>query len=340
MTRLTDDEIVTLYASILAPEAIKQYDQSAGWLDRYDGGLADPIKGRQYIRAVRHKLGPFAKGLEKKSVLDIGCGFGFTCTTIAALGAQSVHGIDNFQPMVDTFKAYARTLPIKDRLHPVQGPADALPYDTDQFDIVLTVEALSHIANPKGYMTEVHRVLKPGGVLLIADDNNAANPSVVQRNHDIWNAFENGPATDDIHGHRVRLPYVEGRKQILREAFPDLGDQDIETLSLNTAYMAKDEIIDAGKRFINEQILPESRFTLDRCPIQPETGHTMEALLHPYDLKSELNGLGFNTTVRPYFFGESRGGVLYQANQWANRLISHALLFRYCEGMRIAAIKI
>ncbi len=339
MTNMTDDEIVALYASILSPEVIKTYDQSAGWLSRYDGGLAEPAKGRLYLRSVRHKLGRFAEALDQKVVLDIGCGFGLTCTTIAALGAESVHGIDNFQPMIDTFCAYAKTLPIADRLHPTQGLADALPYDTNQFDIVMTVEALSHIANTKGYMTEVHRVLKPGGVLLIADDNNAANPSVVRRNREIWEAFENGPPTSDIHGHAVRVPYIEGRKQILREAFPDLSDQDIETLSLNTAYMSRDEILDAGQRFVSDETLPESRFSLDRCPIQPETGHTMEALVDPYDLKSKLDALGFEATVKPYFFGESQGGLLYQANQWMGRLISSSVLFRYCEGMRIAAIK-
>ncbi len=339
MTAMTDDDILTLYASIVSPEAAAAFDKSEGWFSRYNGALADPVMGRRYVRSVRNKLGHFADGLAKKTVLDIGCGFGMTCTTIAALGAKSVHGIDNFQPMADTFKAYAPTLPFADRLHPAQGPADQLPYDSDQFDIVMTVEALSHISNTKGYMAEAHRVLKPGGVLLIADDNNAANPTIVQRNKEIWEAFENGPPTSDIHGHTVRVPYIRDRERILREAYPDLSDDEVQKLGLNTAYMAKDEVLEAGRRYVDEQILPDSRYTPDRCPIQPETGHTMEALLDPYDLKSELDGIGFKARVKPYFFGESRGGLIYQTNQMLGRLLTNSLLFRYCEGLRVIAVK-
>jgi len=339
MTAMTDDEILALYASIVSPKAAEKFDKSEGWLSRYDGALADPEMGRRYIRSVRNKLGQFADGLEQKSVLDIGCGFGLTCTTIAALGAKEVHGIDNFQPMADTFKAYAPTLSIGDRLHPAQGPADQLPHETGKFDIVLTVEALSHIANTKGYMAEAHRVLKPGGVLLIADDNNAANPSIVQRNREIWEAFENGPPTSDIHGHAVRVPYIKSREQIVRDAFPSLTDDEVQKLGFNTAYMNRDEILGAAKRYVDDQTLPDSRYTPERCPIQPETGHTMEALLDPYDLKAELDGLGFSAKVKPYLFGESRGGLIYQTNQMLTRLLTNSLLFRYCEGMRVIAVK-
>lgn len=339
MTAMTDDAILALYASIVSPEAAERFDQSEGWLSRYDGALADPVMGRRYIRSIRNKLGRFAEGLENKTVLDIGCGFGLTCTTIAALGAKSVHGIDNFQPMADTFRAYAPTLAIGDRLHPAKGPADRLPYDTGQFDIVMTVEALSHIANTKGYMAEAHRVLKPGGVLLIADDNNAANPSVVKRNKEIWEAFENGPPTTDIHGHTVRVPYIRDRERILKEACPSLSEDEVQKLGLNTAYMTRDEILDAARRYLDDRTLPNSRYTPDRCPIQPETGHTMEALLDPYDLKAALDGLGFKAKVKPYFFGESRGGLIYQANQMLGRLLTEQLLFRYCEGLRVIAVK-
>ncbi len=339
MTGMTDEAIVALYSSIVSKDAATKYDQSEGWLTRYNGEIADPAIGRRYVRSVRNKLGRFVQGLERKTVLDIGCGFGMTCTTIAALGAKEVHGIDNFAPMVETFRAYVPDLPFADRLHPTQGPADQLPYDDDKFDIILTVEALSHIANTQGYMAEAHRVLKPGGVLLIADDNNAANPKVVQRNKEIWDHFENGPPTADIHGHTVRVPYVQDRKRILKEAFPALSDDDVDTLSLNTAYMSKDEIISATKRYVEKQELPNSRYTAERCPIQPETGHTMESLLDPYDLKDNLDQLGFKSKVKPYFFGEGRGGLVYQANKMLCGLVNDAVLFRYCEGLRVIAVK-
>lgn len=339
MNALCDEAIIALYGSILSSDAIAQYDRSDGWFKRYNGSLADAQMGERYLRSVRNKLGSFGDNLEEKTVLDIGCGFGMTCTTIAALGAKEVHGIDNFAPMIETLNAYAKTLPFAERLHATRGPADRLPYDDERFDIVLTVEALSHIANPDGYMMEAHRVLRRGGVLLIADDNNAANPRIAQRNKEIWDRFENGPPTDDIHGHRVRVPYVEGRQRILREAFPSLNDEEVELLGRNTAYMTGDEVVRTGQRYVDERHMPTSRYTGERCPVQPETGHVMEALLCPYDLKDNLDRLGFRTEVAPYFFGEARGGLFYQTNTLLQGLVTDSLLFRYCEGIRVTAIK-
>lgn len=336
---MIDETIVDLYATIVSPEAAARFDRSGGWFLRYEGNLADPAMGWRYLRSTRNKLGRFTSGLEGKSFLDMGCGFGMTCTTVAALGAKVVHGIDNFQPMVDTFSAYAPTLPFGDRLHPAQGDADNLPYETGQFDIVMTVEALSHITNTQGCIAEAYRVLKPGGVLLIADDNNAANPRLVQRNKEIWDAFENGPPTTDIHGHSVRIPYINGRERILRETFPSLNDEELRLLSSNTAYMTRTEIVEAARCYVEKKVVPKSRYTPDRCPIQPETGHTMESLLCPFSMRNMLNDLGFKAEISPYFFGESRGGLAFQTNRLLGQLLTEKLLFRYCEGLRVVAIK-
>ncbi|MGH1478544.1 MAG: methyltransferase domain-containing protein [Geminicoccales bacterium] len=339
MSAMSDEAIVALYSSIVSSETMDHCDRSDGWFKRYNGDLADPVMGQRYVSSVRNKLGDFGKNLSQKTVLDIGCGFGLTCTTIAAMGAKEVHGIDNFEPMVETFQAYAATLPFGDRLHPAKSPADKLPYADNSFDIVLTVEALSHIANTEGYMIEAHRVLKPGGVLLIADDNNAANPKIVQRNKEIWERFENGPPTDDIYGHSVRMPYLQSRQSILREGFPALSDEEVEKLSRNTAYMNKAEILHVAERYLDDQEMPNSYYDGERSPIQPETGHTMEALLDPYDLKDNLNRMGFQAEVTPYLFGESRGGITYQANRMICDLVGDSLLFRYCEGLRVTAVK-
>jgi hypothetical protein len=61
-------------------------------------------------------------------------------------------------------------------------------------------------------------------MLLIADGNNGMNPFVRRRTHEVWEAFEQGPAGIEVHGHPIGEefgPFVEVRRRIIEEAFPD-----------------------------------------------------------------------------------------------------------------------
>jgi ubiquinone/menaquinone biosynthesis C-methylase UbiE len=337
--RITDEEVISAYQRIVNPDAAKQFDKTNGWFERYNGKLADPEQGRRYLRAIRNTVLIPDRELQGKKVLDIGCGFGITCSTLALLGADEVHGVDMFEEMVDTVKAYLPTLPRHERVHPRVGRADALPYEDNQFDVALTVEALSHFLNPSGCLAEAYRVLKPGGVYIIADDNNGANPSVLRENQEVWDQFENGPPTKDIHGHRVLEPYIDKRKRIVSEAFPELKEEDAGELARRTAFMTKPDILAAAETFIKKGELPDSIYGPGKCPIEPEQGQYIENLLNPLVLKDELERSGFRVKLEAYFGGASRGGLLLMANRLLNLLFPARLLLRVSSGFRIRAYK-
>jgi SAM-dependent methyltransferase len=94
-------------------------------------------------------------------LLDIGCGSGLALSLAAERGAR-VSGID----IAPTLLAVARErVPAADLR---EGGLDTLPFPDAAFDVVLSVNALQFAADPAAALREVHRVLRSGGRVAIA----------------------------------------------------------------------------------------------------------------------------------------------------------------------------
>jgi len=87
-------------------------------------------------------------------ILDIGCGDGQLTQRIAASGA-SVVGVDSSPAMVKA--ARARGIKVD------QGPAEKLPYPDHIFEAVFSNAALHWVRGQDEMLSQVHRVLRPGG---------------------------------------------------------------------------------------------------------------------------------------------------------------------------------
>jgi len=110
---------------------------------------------------------PFA-GLR---LLDIGCGGGLLAEPMARLGATVV-GAD----------AAPRNIPVA-QLHAEQSgldidyrhtTAEALAAAGEQFDVVLNMEVVEHVASPLDYLTACRQLLKPGGLMICSTLNRNA----------------------------------------------------------------------------------------------------------------------------------------------------------------------
>ena len=95
-------------------------------------------------------------------VLDIGCGTGYFTRLLAKEGAQ-VTGLDMEQPFIE----YAVRQNEKDDLNVsyVQGDALDLPFEEASFDVVASHAFLTMIPDPEKAVSEMLRVLRPGGLL-------------------------------------------------------------------------------------------------------------------------------------------------------------------------------
>jgi SAM-dependent methyltransferase len=99
-----------------------------------------------------------------KDVLDAGAGEGYGSAMLAER-ARSVVGIDLEPDVVDHANAAYPNVTFK--------AADllALPFPDESFDAVVSLQVIEHLKSPREFVTECARLLRPGGLLLIATPN-------------------------------------------------------------------------------------------------------------------------------------------------------------------------
>jgi 2-polyprenyl-6-hydroxyphenyl methylase/3-demethylubiquinone-9 3-methyltransferase len=100
---------------------------------------------------------------QDKDVLDLGCAGGFMAEAMAKRGAN-VTGIDPATEAIGAARRHARAEGL--RIGYDVGVGEALPYADEEFDAVVCVDVLEHVADLGRVLAEVARVLRPGGVFL------------------------------------------------------------------------------------------------------------------------------------------------------------------------------
>jgi 2-polyprenyl-6-hydroxyphenyl methylase/3-demethylubiquinone-9 3-methyltransferase len=98
-----------------------------------------------------------------RKVLDLGCAGGFMAEALALRGAH-VTGIDPAAAAIDVARAHARESGL--RIGYDVGVGEAMSYDDASFDAVVCVDVLEHVADLHKVLSEVARVLRPGGMFL------------------------------------------------------------------------------------------------------------------------------------------------------------------------------
>ncbi|MGC9368532.1 MAG: bifunctional 2-polyprenyl-6-hydroxyphenol methylase/3-demethylubiquinol 3-O-methyltransferase UbiG [Paracoccaceae bacterium] len=107
---------------------------------------------------------PFA-GLR---LLDIGCGGGLLSEPMARLGAKVV-GADAAERNIPVARIHAEQSGLEiDYRHTT---AEALAAVGEQFDVVLNMEVVEHVADPLAYLTACRQLLKPGGLHICSTIN-------------------------------------------------------------------------------------------------------------------------------------------------------------------------
>jgi ubiquinone/menaquinone biosynthesis methyltransferase len=168
---------VPLVDAFASPETKQRYVRRlfSTIADRYD--LITVLLSFGMDRRWKRRVIDLARPRTGQRGLDLACGTGDLAFAVAARGA-SVLGLDVTYRMVELARAKSSERPNSRRINFVVGDMGLLPLPNTAFDIVTTGYGLRNVPNITAAITEIHRVLRPGGVMVSLDFNRPANALV------------------------------------------------------------------------------------------------------------------------------------------------------------------
>lgn len=141
-----------------------------GYLEEHLKEIDQILKGEPdpaFARRARIIFGNLdLKGKEK--VLEIGCGRGFYLKTLKSIWPDlEITGVDLNRKYLKRAKEFIGDL----RVNLKEANATKLPFADKTFDRIIASEVLEHILEDEKAISEMYRVLKPGGIALITVPN-------------------------------------------------------------------------------------------------------------------------------------------------------------------------
>ncbi|AJC72515.1 ubiquinone biosynthesis protein UbiE [Thermococcus guaymasensis DSM 11113] len=127
---------------------------------RYDDWYK--TKTGQYVDRVEKWLVFSMLKTKSGRALDLGCGTGNYTLELKKRGFDVI-GLDASEEMLKIARMKG--------LNCIKGDAYNLPFPDESFDLVLSVTMFEFIHEPEKVIAEIHRVLKPGGEVLIGTMN-------------------------------------------------------------------------------------------------------------------------------------------------------------------------
>ena len=141
----------------------------------------EEIENRRYeLEPFIHSFAQFTRWRGKK-VLEVGCGAGTDLLQFARAGAN-VMGVDISSHSVTLTKKRLELYGLEADIR--QADSENLPFPPNEFDLVYSWGVIHHTPDTEKAISEIHRVLKPGGNILIMIYN---KNSINVLKHYLWN---------------------------------------------------------------------------------------------------------------------------------------------------------
>jgi|TARA_B110000483_G_scaffold240625_1_gene321640 ubiquinone/menaquinone biosynthesis C-methylase UbiE len=197
----------------------------------------DDISSEQVQRMV-HRYQWAQKLSLGKDVLEVGCGTGQGLGLLLQ-SSNSVEGGDYSNDLLSVAtKYYQERLPLK------QFDAQDMPYEDNSKEVIILFEAIYYVPDAKKFINECKRVLKPGGIVLIATANKVLedfNPSPFSYNY--YNCSELQTLFNEFNFQTTFFGYMPISNNVIKSKIISFIKKSAVTLNLMPKTMA-------GKKFL------------------------------------------------------------------------------------------
>jgi arsenite methyltransferase len=182
-------------------------------------------------------------------VLDVGAGPGFLVAEMAEQVGPGGHvtGLEIADSMVALAQRRCAYEPIASRTTIVKGDATALPFPDASFDAAVSTQVYEYVADISRALGELHRVLRPGGRVLILDTDwdsvvwHAHDQARMQRIVAAWKERFADPHLPRTLARRLRAAGLEVRSREVLVLFNP--DYDPDTYSVRNIRIMADFVV-------------------------------------------------------------------------------------------------
>lgn len=203
---------------------------------------------------------------EGKTALEVGCGGGILCEEIARMGFNA-YGIDPAEQSIVTALRHSKESGLN--INYATGAGEDLQFQDNTFDIVFCCDVLEHVRDLPKVISEISRVLKPGGIFIYDTFNRTLLSylvaikvlqewkrwAIMPSDLHIWEMFikpgeiktllrKNKLDWRDHHGLKPDIPYLKMLRLLHKRAVGDMTYQEfgkeflmVESRSTQIIYM-------------------------------------------------------------------------------------------------------
>jgi len=255
-----DSELAKLDKEIVNNEV---YDQLAErWYEAQDDPVAllrsqHRLEVPWILEQIRRNIGYHAE------ILDMGCGAGFLSNELAKAG-HTVTGIDLSTSSLKVAESRDSTRTVRY----LQGDVYQAPFPRESFDVVLAMDLLEHVSDPRRVLSEAVRVLRPGGLFFFNTFNKNPLSYLIVIKGVEW-FVKNTPK--DYHVYSL---FIDPNK--LRDWMDDLGMETMSVRGLRPVFLQKAFF----KMLFTGVVPPDFRFRFTKVPMIGYTGFAKKMREH------------------------------------------------------------
>jgi len=140
---------------------------SCGFLDRFDPFVLNKVPALRKLYGGLFQS--FLSDIPNGQMLDIGCGTGIYFDALSCC-ADHIDAMDCSEDMIRIASEYCEKSGLSN-IFPCVGSAESIPRDEESFDIIIELDVLHHVSDLDKTLSEIHRVLKPGGHFFVFEPN-------------------------------------------------------------------------------------------------------------------------------------------------------------------------